>query len=154
MMRQHDDEQQSVTTLLKKPKNQLVKLIDKVNRLHAVNQYLHDILEPNLVKHCKTANIKGHQLILITDTAAWATRLRYITPDLIKILRKKIELKEIETIHCVISPKNFTVESEKPTAQTKPFISDKNIRLLKSVAESIHEETLKKALLKLTKRND
>lgn len=41
----------------------------------------------DLALHCAAAQIQGRQLVLHTDSPAWATRLRYIAPQLLSLLR-------------------------------------------------------------------
>ena len=45
------------------------------------------MLPGELAPHCVGATVDGHTLRLLADSAAWATRLRYLGRDLIRRLR-------------------------------------------------------------------
>ena len=54
-------------------------------------------IDPELSEHLIGVNVKDDTLILLSDSAAWATRLRYAGPALCKQLSEQFEL----TLHKV-----------------------------------------------------
>lgn len=55
-------------------------------------------VDPSLANHFQVANLRQNRLILLAPTAAWSTRLRMETPNLLAILHRagQAEIREIE----------------------------------------------------------
>ena len=101
---QHNSKQKSVSSILQQSKNELADLINKVNQLQELNQHLQNILDPKLAKHCQVANFDKSTLVLVVDNSNWATRIRYMIPDLIAQLKQISAFHTLKTIQCIISP--------------------------------------------------
>jgi len=52
----------------------------------ALDKMLREEIPAPLNDHCRTLNVSGTTLILAADSPAWAARLRFHTPQLVKIL--------------------------------------------------------------------
>jgi hypothetical protein len=50
--------------------------------LQRVEKLFHESLPFPLNRHCHIANLREQTLVVNTDSSLWATRLRYITPEL------------------------------------------------------------------------
>ena len=50
--------------------------------LKQVEKLFHESLPFPLNRHCHIANLREQTLVVNTDSSLWATRLRYITPEL------------------------------------------------------------------------
>jgi len=48
---------------------------------------VHASLPAKLAKHCSSAQVQGSALILFTDTPVWASKLRFLSPQLLSKLR-------------------------------------------------------------------
>lgn len=59
-------------------------------------------LDPLLEPHCQVANLRSGCLVIMTDSAAWATRLRYTFPDLLSRLRFETRLFNVTSLQCVV----------------------------------------------------
>jgi len=94
--------QQSITSLLHHSNGQLKKLLNKTKQLRKLDQDFQTILDPQLTKHCKIANLRNDCLIIIADNATWATRIRYMAPDLLEKLKNKPNFQQVKTIRCII----------------------------------------------------
>ena len=58
--------------------------------IRARNALLHQIrrlLPADLAPHCRAAQIREGLLVLHVDSPVWATRLRYLTPELLSLMR-------------------------------------------------------------------
>jgi hypothetical protein len=63
-----------------------------------VQNLLTGSVDPSLANHFQVANLRQNRLILLAPTAAWSTRLRMETPNLLAILHRagQAEIREIE----------------------------------------------------------
>jgi hypothetical protein len=101
---QEHSHQKPIVKIFKESKNELATLVHKVQRLQQLNQYLANILDSQLSKHCQIANFENEVLTLVTDSADWATQIRYKIPDLIEQLKDTPAFQDLKTIRCIISP--------------------------------------------------
>ena len=86
----------SLAKILSGPEQGLAALISRARRLQALDRELRLTLEKRLAGHCQLANIRDKQAIFHADTAAWATRLRMCTPQLLASLKNKnLDIKDI-----------------------------------------------------------
>ena len=76
----------SIRQLLKdKPS---LKLLEREIRARgALLDQIHRLLPADLALHCRAAQIREGQLVLHVDSPVWATRLRYLAPELLGLLR-------------------------------------------------------------------
>ena len=61
-------------------------LLSRARKLLALDKMLHEEIPAPLNEHCRTLNVAGTTLILAADSPAWAARLRFHTPQLVKKL--------------------------------------------------------------------
>jgi len=92
----------SVGTILKNPSSHLARLLASVHLLQELDQIIADNLPANTGQHCKAANLKENQLVIIAESSAWATRLRYQGPQLIASLQRIPKFAHINDIHIKI----------------------------------------------------
>ena len=86
--------------------SQICKHTEKINALQIK---LHENLDFPLNKHVIVADYQQKTLVLHTDSASWAARLRYVTPDLLTVF--KGDLPGIRTIRIKVmlpDPQNQT----------------------------------------------
>jgi hypothetical protein len=126
----------------------LSTIFHKLHSLKILNQLWQKKMDADLAKHSFIANQRDDILIIEIDNAAFATRLRYNTDEIILHLREEKEFFFLKKIEWYIRPS--AVLSKVPKAnKSKLLFSDNTIQLLNSTAENISNEKLKKALLKL-----
>lgn len=77
----------SVADSLTNPKGELKALLDMANCLNSISQTIEKYLPEELQAHCKVESIENNVLTLLTDSAIWLNRLRYISSDLMTQLR-------------------------------------------------------------------
>jgi len=137
-----------INKLLKTKNSQVAALVTQAQKLEFLNNKLLDLLPAPLPLHCHLAKINNNTLVIVVDSPTWSTRLRYSIPDLLAKLKhqshyfiavKNIDIKvnpkwNSKTVHRVLKPKPISAETAK---------------CLKETANSIENETVKKALLKL-----
>lgn len=132
-------------------RGQLERLLDKVEELKILNETVSGLLEPALVPHCQVANLRSGCLVLMADSAAWATRLRYSFPDLLSRLRFEARLFNITALQCVVQKEKLTIQ--KPVKDSPLKLSSENAKLFASMAQEESDPDLANALRKLSTRD-
>ena len=103
----------SAANVLQNAHSALGYLISHAKQLQKWNDILYRYLPTNEHKHCQIGGFEQRILTLIVDSATWATKLRYQTPELIENLQRTHEFQSLKEIKCLVQPKND--ESKKMT---------------------------------------
>ncbi len=130
--------------------DELENLITRALKISHLNARFHSILDKTLKKHCDIANFREGTLVLLTDSPAWISRLRYQIPSLLKQLQQLSEFKDIIQIKLRIQPKY--VERIKRQLHREP-ISNVAASCLTTLADSVQDSELKTALQQLASRS-
>lgn len=130
----------------------LRKIVRQAQRLAAMDRIMAACLPPNLAPHCHTAQVTATELILMIDSAAWMTHLRYIKPQLLQQLKKHPQCAYLQEIQLRIQPGQTLPDKTDPTPIPKKISAD-TCELLRTTAESVENPLLKKALIKLASGN-
>jgi hypothetical protein len=112
-------------------------------------EQVRSILPLSMAEHCVWANpnSKG-DLILMVDSPAWASRLRYLSPKLSLQLRQNGH--PVRRIQVKVTILNMSPMQQKKIRRANP-LSISNAQILSSVAESLDDEKLSSALLRLSR---
>jgi len=142
------------------------KFVIQAKKLAKYTKILHKILPVECHGHVQVANIRNQNLMLITDSPVWTTRLRQLSPQILQFIRdSSLNTNEnnddnvTPAIHHVqISTRYHASAADSPQSpqiknRPKPKISEKTAELLAQSANSIENHQLKAALLKLSKIN-
>ena len=164
-----------------KPINEQISpnFVIQAKKLARYTQLLRNILPLECHDHVQVANIRNHSLMLMTDSPVWTTRLRQLSPQILKFIRentqnvdqKQSAKMDNEVIHHVqISTRYLTTALNTGDNRTIPAageslslggdktpavtrqkleISDSIAELLTQSADSIEHPQLKAALLKI-----
>ena len=79
--------------------------------LKAQQALLHDVrqcLPADVATHCLAAQKRDEVLVLHTDSPAWATRLRYVAPQLISVLRPEYPALRDVAVRLQVEPRRTT----------------------------------------------
>ncbi|MFU8797515.1 MAG: DUF721 domain-containing protein [Gammaproteobacteria bacterium] len=118
----------------------------KIALLDSLTALLKKNLPSPLQKHCQVANLRDNCLIIMTDSAAWATQIRFLTPDLLKCLKQTPELYNLRTLEFYVDP---AIDNTPPEIFIKREpLSANNIQLLQRVG-NMRDDELGKALRKM-----
>ncbi len=122
-------------------------LVARALELAELTRTLHRFLEPSLQAHCQVANIRDGTLVLLTDSPAWASKLRYLTPALMG--RLAAELPGMRQAKVIVRPPDYTV----PARHSRHAdLSAESAELLRHAAQAIDYGPLREALLRLSSR--
>lgn len=103
-------------------------------------------LPEDLIGKCQVLEIKAAALWIGTDNAAWATRFRYATPEILPALQQHKVFSDIQTINCMVMPAATGKATQKREVDPIPESAAKSMRI---IANTIADPDLKAALLKL-----
>ncbi|HHH43680.1 MAG TPA: DUF721 domain-containing protein [Gammaproteobacteria bacterium] len=120
-------------------------LIERTRRLQQLEQAVQQLLPENLSAHCTVLNLKSEILVLTAPSPAWAARLRFVIPDLIKQLQCQLGLT-VRTVQVKIAPER--VENQ-PVTSHRPRLSLASGTLLAQTAHSVKHPALQEALYRL-----
>jgi len=123
-------------------------IIAKVQHLKALDKMLKQCLDDQLAAHCRVANLNKGSLVIEADSGAWATQLRYLSPEILSFMRSTGRQYSLRSIRTYIHPK--ALEREKKT-EKQHAISKTSGDLIGETAGKINHPALKEALEKLAK---
>jgi hypothetical protein len=110
----------------------LHQLWEKNQQVQQINQTLTDMLPSPLSKHCRVVNLREQTAVIYTDSAVWATRLRYLIPEVLLIWQQqaaeitKIEIRvHLEAIEPVVTPHSNSTSAMSPVSA--PIISNASV---------------------------
>ena len=122
------------------------RLCDHIEQLGKLQTKLDDYLEPPLNEHVIIADYRQKTLVFHADSAAWATKLRYRTPEILKLFRN--DLPGIRTIRI----KNPPVETREQATRHAARVSSDTVDTIREVAGRIDDPPLRSALLRIADR--
>ena len=140
-----------------KPINEQINptFLIQAKKLSQFMRLLHNILPIECRNHVQVANIRNQNLMLITDSPVWTTRLRQLSPQILQYIQENAPSSENKQIihHIQISTRYHSTNNSSQTESRKnvqqPKISEKTANLLSQSANSISHKQLKKSLLKI-----
>jgi hypothetical protein len=127
----------------------LAPLLRHAERLRNVARILHHLLPPSLQDHCQVVNLRDGVLHLGVDSPAWASRLRFQIPKILKELGAYPGLG-INALRVRVVPAGRSLS--KPAS--RPRLSPQSARLLRQTATGLSDPRLRAALLKLASRGE
>jgi len=136
-----------LTKLLNSGKT-LATIGGKLAEQDALLKQLRSLLPEPLSAHCVWSILKQGELIVLVDSPAWASRLRYLSPKITQQLRQTG--LAVRGVQVKVSLSNKRHMPRKKIRRATP-ISNANAKLLSSVAESVDDDELRNALLRLSR---
>jgi len=141
------------------------EIVIQAKKLARFTQLLHNILPVECRNHVEVANIRNQNLMLITDSPVWTTRLRQLSPQILQYIQENSTDTDTggcnnQVIHHVQIRTRYSAagndeqHASKIAKKPVPRISEKTAKLLSQSANSIDSEKLKTALLKISKHVD
>ena len=140
-------------------KNQVGRLIQTAEAMAEFNRQLKNWLDPELVSHCLISHIENGIINLVTDSSAWGTRLRFITPDLLSKIRAQAKWSGIKSIKIRICAETLATLQE-PLNFKPEKIASQNLQIpaeareqLTYLLEQETDGTLKAVLERILNKN-
>ena len=121
----------------------------QAKRLQSLSRLLAQHLPLECEGHYHVANIRQGNLVVITDSPVWTTRLRQLAPTILDVL-KQAGVRNVQ--HVLVSSRIHyqPVQAAKPK-RVKHELSQQSSELIDNAADCINDEGLKRALKKLAR---
>lgn len=125
-------------------------LLARAHGLDAMETALAGHLGHPLADHVRVANVTEDTLVLQIDSPAWATRLRYAEPDLLRLVNRMEGASNIRRVRVRVG---MTDEPRRRAPRPAPALSADTAALLRATAEHVDDARLRRALLRLASRS-
>ena len=126
-------------------KQAALPILERARKLARFEQAVLRLLPADLGAHCRVLNLKNEILVLATTTPAWAVRLRFAAPELLKQLKCQHHM-EIRRVELKIHPE---ANENQPVKRNPMQLSLSSAELLAKTAQSIKHPELQEALYRL-----
>jgi hypothetical protein len=141
------DLQQAISHVLQQDSPAIDSVLNKLKQLTELQNILHSYLAEKLAEHCQVANYENNSLCIITNTALWATQIRFQIPNLLTQLRQHDELRALREIRCKIRPKT---RAPQPAAMPPvERLTLETAQIILAVAKNIKHDPLKAIMEKI-----
>ena len=127
----------TIRNILENNNPSLGRLLAKCQTIDGLAKLFAAIVDNSFAKHCKLANYRNGELTLVVTNAAWATKVRYAIPELMKTLCVQPEFRDIKKI-------SYDIDRLKMESRAK--------RTIKKVERSNTNQAAWQAALKQLKR--
>ena len=138
----------AVGEYLQRPQGRCSQLTAKTHNLSRLNQIFKAYLPPHLHDHATLARLDSSGWIVQTDSPAWATRLRYLLPNLQKPLAEHLGI-QIPAPRIRIAPP--AVPAPPPPPARRMVMTDKAVSVLEGAARNLPDRRLSEAMLRLAR---
>ena len=142
-----------------KPINEQInpEFMIQAKKLAGFSRLLRRVLPPECHGHVEVGNIRDQNLMLITDSPVWTTKLRQLSPQILQFIQSNTagDTNGAKIIHHIqISTRYHEQDSGEQQALNKKNrhkvqISEKTATMLSQSADSIDHQKLKSALLRI-----
>ncbi len=106
--------------LLAKSETTVGKLIKQAKSIENLKASFSQMLEPELAEHCQMGCYHLGILTIFTDSAAWATRLRYQAPTILSKLRESVQWAGCCSIQVKVETHRHQIKTPEVTAPSHP----------------------------------
>ena len=140
-----------IQTFLSTPGTGLGKLVCKAEHLIALEQKLCSFLPSPLDKHCKVSGLSNRSILLITDSSVWATKLRFMTPEILKFMKTECSSARLKSVRISIRPE---IHNKSSKTGRKIVISTATSKMIKNIASNIQDDELRSSLQKIARHSE
>ena len=138
-----------IRTFLKSDAGIIHRFIQHIEFIKGLEQKLLSFLAPPLNEHCTIANYTNGTLLLHTDAPAWASRIRYNSPGILRFLQNECSLAALRTIRIKVMPIPIQ-HAQLPDKSWKLDVHTAS--LIRQAAATISDESLRHSLEKICER--
>lgn len=124
------------------------RVLRKALELQKMTQAIKASLPLDCHPHIDVVGISENQLILLTDSPVWQTRLRMFSQAILEALHQHTAIK-LARVKIKLTPARRPAEVEAPPART---LSKHSATLINQTAQCISDPELRQAMLRLAKK--
>ncbi len=126
------------------------RISDKAIELKHLNRAIKVSLPKDCREHMEVAAIRDKQLIILTDSPVWKTRLRMYSQTILEALHQHTGIK-LNRLYVKSQPVKREIEKPAPVYR---ILSPHNAELIRQTANCISDPQLQTALLKLSRKTE
>ena len=139
----------SIRSLLHNNSEILSALCYRASQISRLQKKLCLKLDPVLSAHLLVANFNSDALTIHTDSPAWAARLRFKIPDILDIAKETCGLRDLHSVRVKV-----VIPVRDSSCATKAMsLSDETVQMMLKTADSITNDNLRRALIRLSKHS-
>ncbi len=127
----------------------LASLGEQLSRQASLMQQVKSYLSPPLDTQIQAAVLKDQTLSLFVNSPAWASRLRYLAPQLIRQLKQSGMI--VNAVRARIIPASGS--AAKGRQLHRPVLSEESAESLRRTAESLEAGALRESMLRLSRHS-
>jgi hypothetical protein len=124
----------------------IAHLYSRIEQQKLVLQRIHQVLPLAIAEHTLHCVVNGKKLLIYTDTAAWASQLRFYNLAILDAIAPVTK----ETVSIVQIKTGVKTLLATPSRRMPNIPSAKNIDFIRDHSMTVADEQLKEALLKLS----
>ena len=147
-MTKHKSKSASVGAILRTSSGSLAGILAHAERLQKLDTLLAKHMPPDIKQHCHAGNLRGATLVIHAGSPAWAAKLRFLAPQLLRALQHEKNLTRLQRIEIRIQPEVPLTDNEPSKA---PDISNASRQHLQAMASTVSDPRLREALRRLAK---
>ncbi len=125
-----------------------LRLIKKAQELKNLNHAVKISLPVDCHDHMEVADVRHNQLVILTDSPVWQTRLRMYSQTMLEALHQHTGIK-LTRVSLKLTPPKRIIKKKPPVFRT---LSEHNARLIKQTASCVSDSGLQAALLRLSRK--
>lgn len=123
-------------------------IVRRASNLKNLSLLVDQFIPAEIKPHYQLANFDNGYLIIIADTSAWATKLRYHSTA---IMRNINDQKKLKIFGVKVKVKKQESKINNPQKQSENKISQNSKKAIANFASTIEDESLRESLLRLSK---
>ena len=143
------DEAKSIADLLRSSSGPLGRLVANAARLDEATRALRAGLAPPLDQHVSVAGLGPTTLVVVTDSPAWASRLRYQSESILNHICAALATPSLTRVQILVRPPEPGPLSDRAH---RARLSSGSARLLASVSRDLEAGPLRRRLQRLAER--
>jgi hypothetical protein len=128
----------------------IARLIAHASSREAWTAALRALLPAELCSECQVANVRDHVLTVHINNAAWATRFRFLIPELLPKLNRLADFASVREVRIKVVAAGAEAPSDPIFARRDR--QPPNAELLRDFADSLDYGELREAILRLARQ--
>lgn len=123
------------------------RLRRQAQQLQSILTAIKSALPEDCQAHIEVGGIRDNQLVILTDSAVWQTRLRMYSQSMLESVHRHTDIHLSRLIIKLSPPRRARPQESQP----RRLLTQKSADIIEKTAQSINDPELRKALEKLAK---
>lgn len=139
---------ETLLSLQDRPRSTIARLLNQASARDAWTAQLRAFLPRELSSSCQVANVRDHLMAVHIHNAAWATRFRFLIPELLPQLNQLADFAAVREIRIRVAPVAEVDRAQRACTVERAPPDDK---VLTALADTLEYGDLKTAILRLAR---